>query len=160
VLALVLLGLMADGRVHTERPPRPSDEQLIQQLVEARPGARVLDQSGRDVLNGGRVICGRFQTSSQIEPFAAYAVWKESSRLAGVIISRNGPVPVEPDHWQAWAIGPVSDPDDGVPSSADRNFDTLQRRLALSFCPRLAPPEGVAWPTAQERVDEVPADKD
>lgn len=151
LLAAITLALMANQAVAAipSRPARPSDEAILQKLAETRPDAIIVDHTARDVRDDGRVICGSARHSNTIEPFAAYAVWKEASSIRVIENGRAAPVPEA--HWRLSAVTPSETPDStGDADRRKRNSNALQRRLALNFCPDIAPPDGIVWTTTQE----------
>jgi hypothetical protein len=150
-LAAMSIVIMAGQASATEtaRPPRPSDEAILQTVFEKRPSAVILEHTARDVRNGGRVICGLVRHADTIEPFAAYTIWEEPSSIR--IIENGRPVPVPPAQWKSNTFTPVETA--SVTGEADRrkrNANGYQRGLALSVCRDLAAPAGARWATTQE----------
>ncbi|MGZ9114829.1 MAG: hypothetical protein ACXW3K_09425 [Brevundimonas sp.] len=145
---VLALGLLAQDIA--ERPPRPSDNAMLAQLLDHRPDARVVSASFRDTrLGGGRAACGLIDIGGAIEPFALLAAWQDSRRS---VVSQLGAPPTEPEPagWRVSVTAPGhTDHDgDGLIGRGDRNSDTLDRKLALTLCRNtnpITPPDGVRW---------------
>ncbi|WP_332659261.1 hypothetical protein [Brevundimonas sp.] len=156
---VLVLGLM-DQDV-AERPPRPSDDAMLAQLLERRPGTRVISVSFHETpRGGGRFACGLIDIDGAIEPFAVLAAWHD---IRPPVIRREGvPLPPpEPAGWGLFDIAPEhSDRNsDGVIDRGERNGDTLARKMALASCKissPITPPPGVHWTLELERGPEQP----
>lgn len=126
----MLIGLLAALAVSPvaetvkERPARPTDGQLLTDMVAIRPLAEVLHHVGRDMTDSdGRLVCGTARIRGRVEPFAAYAVWAQDRWVSG----NAAPGRAQGENETAW--------------------DAIGRKHALSACPELSPPEGVIWDT-------------
>lgn len=114
-----------------ERPPRPTDEQLLSALLAERPGARLLSSTFVDTRVGARSVCGTAEINGAMEPYSLSAAWLDGQWKLSVT------APGKPD-WDA----------DGDIDRDDRNLNTAYRKLALILCRDLnpiTPPNGVTW---------------
>lgn len=151
---VLVLGLMAQDMA--ERPPRPSDDAMLARLLERCPGSRVLSIRFHETPTGGsRGACGLIDIDGAIEPFALLAAWAES-RPPVIVQEGAAPPPPEPAGWHLYDIAPehADGNGDGVLDRAERNIDTLRRKLALSSCERGSPivqPPDVHWTLELER---------
>ncbi len=156
---MLLLLALTIGLIQStsERPPRPTDEALLDALRAESPAAEIISHSGRDARDGARFICGTARVKGHVEPFHVLTIWDRSGPLAGVIINRETgrPAgPVEAEHWDVSAAIPDR-PDadgDGVQSRNERNQDAIRRKLTLMVCSDLTPPDGAVWATEFEHA--------
>ncbi|GAA0638375.1 hypothetical protein [Brevundimonas lenta] len=148
-----------------ERPPRPTDEQLLAALQAKVPDGRILSSAFQPTPRGGGWKgCGLIDVGGTVEPFAVYTIWQQARperRLIATISApdENGrmrehpvpPLPAEPAHWKVGVSVPTHEDhdDDGIDRD-DRNHDVLSRKMALVFCDTLTPPEGATWATELE----------
>lgn len=135
----------------TERPPRPSQEQLLAAVLDETPNARIVSSS----FEPGRG-CGLIEIGGTLEPFAVRTAWKEDRPGAPVVSSiavrgedgqmREHRVDPKPPHWEIIAVAPSRTDFDGDGMDwRERNMDVLARRTALLMCPALTAPEGTVW---------------
>lgn len=158
MIAIVLAATMMQAIAN--RPPRPTDEALLATVRAVDPTAEILDHSARDGRNprdGMRLICGRVRIRGQVEPFRVLNAWDWSGSLGRVIIdpvTRQPPLPVEPDHWEVTTTVPkhADEDGDGVQSLTERNADAHDRMRVLQLCRDLTPPEGTVWATEEEQA--------
>ena len=154
-----VLGLVTQDTV--ERLPRPSDDVMLAQLLERRPGSRMLSiHFSETPRGGGRAACGLIDIGGVVEPFALLAAWQDVQ--PSVILREGEPPPLpEPAHWRLVDIAPnhTDTNGDGVLDRGERNTDTLRRKMALETCKRsgpIVPPPGVSWNLEIEREPEPP----
>lgn len=121
---LAALAVFPVAQSPAQTPPRPTDAQLLTNLIAARPLAEVLNHAGRDMTdNDGRLVCGVARIEGRIEPFVAYALWTQ-------------------DRWISGDAAP------GRAHGANATaWDASARKQALTACPELSPPEGAIWDT-------------
>ena len=118
---------------------RPSDDDLLQTLLETRPNTRIISHRFRDTSDqGARAGCGIVEIGGEVEPFNILAMR-----------SRPGEDGQEA-YWRTYVRTPAhGDRDnDGDIDRTDRNRDVLDRKLALTFCQDhdpITPPAGVSW---------------
>lgn len=149
-----------------DRPPRPTDEQLLAELTSQAPAARVLSSDFRDAARaGGRIGCGLAEVHGHVEPFTVFTAWKEAEEplVRGMTITVAGddgrprvhtvpPPAPKPAGWSTHASIPTHEDhdEDGDIDRHDRNFDVLRRQSALNLCSHIAKPEGATWSTELE----------
>ena len=166
LLHSILAGIALVQAGTGDRPPRPTDEQLLARLVSEAPAARVLSVDFRDPARGdGRVGCGVAEIHGHVEPFTVFTGWREAeeTRIGSMqvtIVGADGqpevhtlePPEPEPAHWSTHTSLPTHEDrdDDGDIDRHDRNFDVLRRQMALNLCKHIAKPEGATWPTELE----------
>ncbi|WP_332677642.1 hypothetical protein [Brevundimonas sp.] len=127
---------------------------MLAQLLDGRTGARVLSISFRETpLGGGRVACGLIDIDGTIEPFALFAAW-QPIRPPFVLQEGVPPPPPEPAGWRLSDVAPkpADQNGDGVIDRAERDINTLGRKLALATCEEITPPPGVRWALELERA--------
>ncbi|WP_156389188.1 hypothetical protein [Brevundimonas sp. Root1423] len=127
---------------------------MLAQLLAGRSGARVVSISFRETpLGGGRVACGLIDMDGTIEPFALFAAW-QPTRPPVVLQEGVTPPPPEPAGWHLSDVAPkpADQNSDGVIDPAERDINTLRRKLALATCKEITPPPGVHWATELERA--------
>ena len=137
-----------------ERPPRPSEDQLLAAVLEDARNARIVSSSFNHGA-GGRG-CGLIEIDGTTEPFSVHSAWKENGPGAAVVSSvsvrdQNGQmqehrIEPKPPQWEIMAVTPshVDAEGDGL-DWRERNLDVAMRRLALTMCPTLTAPQGTVW---------------
>lgn len=145
-LALAMIGLQASA---VERPPVPTDAELLAAIQTERPGARVLSHEFRGSAGTpGRRICALAEIGGVVEPVAVSALWFEN----GITVIIDGvATPPPPPGWKiSVSAAYQADLDQDGLDWRDRNLDVMNRRMALRSCPNLLAPEGVTWAVAPE----------
>lgn len=166
LLQLAIVGAAFLQPVNNERPPRPTDDQLLAALVLEAPAARVLSSEFRDTPRaGGRIGCGLVEIHGKVEPFSVITLWEEAETplITGMTITVTGedgrprthavpPPAPRPAGWSTHVSAPQHEDwnENGESDRSDRNHDALQRQMALSLCNNLAPPQGMTWSTELE----------
>lgn len=131
------------------QPPRPTDAQLIAELVSARSGIDVLNYSVQTFADGaGHAVCGTARIDGRIEPFSVSTMWGPSWLREPADPDGHNPVR-EPDHWIVMTIAPGASPAEGIVATPQgrRQWDALARKQTLSLCPDLKAPQDTLWVT-------------
>lgn len=147
-------GLLAMVASHAEepRPPRPSDSELLEAVIAESPRGRVLSADFNDApRDGGRIGCGLIDIDGVVEPFSTLTAWRIPPTVSVSLVGQPAP-PVKSPHWSISTVVPTRVDADQDPRTSRfaRNQDALKRKLALTVCGDLQPPEGSFWTTELE----------
>lgn len=129
-IALAVLAITSDNQT-----PRPSDSVILAEVAAWAPGAVILEHTDRPMpagLTGAKGICGVAMIDGSAQPFMAYAVWMPKHSID----SQRG---TDTGRWSTTIRAPRSSE-----ATVENNGE---RKAALSACPHLIAPTGVAWPT-------------
>ena len=143
----------------TERPPPPSQDQLVTAVLERAPNAHII--SSRFDHGPEGTGCGLLDIGGAIEPFAVRPIWRDEMASALITASafirdengqlREQRIEPKPPQWEILTIVPsrTDRNGDGL-DRLERNRDALSRRAALALCPTLTAPEGTVWVLERE----------
>lgn len=149
-IGLALAALQASGAAAP-----PANDDFRSALTAKAPNAEVASIEVQSSPGGG-TACGTARIGGAIEPFAV--VFQRSDPAEVPVVTLTMPdgtvVHSRPDAgpWRINVMAPYRATSDDLAMSAHarRQWDALDRRLALVFCPLLTPPEGAVWVTEVE----------
>lgn len=147
---LALTVLQASGAVAP-----PADDDFRSALTAKAPNVEVASIEVRSS-SGGGTACGTARIGGAIEPFALVFRRNDPAEISVVTLTMpDGTMAHSRPSDGLWRINVMvpyraTSDDLAMSTHARRQWDALDRRQALAFCPRLTPPEGAIWTTEIE----------
>lgn len=147
IIGLALAALQASGAVAP-----PADDDFRSALTAKAPNIEVASIEVQSS-SGGGTACGTARIGGAIEPFAVVFRKNDPAKISVVTLTMPDGTVVHSrpsdGPWRINVMAPYRATSDDLAMSAHarRQWDALDRRQALAFCPRLTPPEGAVWTT-------------